>query len=62
MDIQTLQAVLNEMNLVRTRFQMSDIDEESDFSMGKLVAMDHVLTILRDSIEYEAELRDMEAV
>lgn len=62
MDIQTLQAVMNEMNLVRTRFQMSDIDEESDFSMGKLVAMDHVLTILRDSIEYEAELRDMEAV
>ena len=53
MDILTLQAVLDEAIRMRTGFFMNDLKVESDFTMGKVVAMDHFIEALRDTIEYE---------
>lgn len=57
MDILTLQAVLDEAVRMRTGFHMSDLKVESDFTMGKVVALDQFIEVLRDTIEYEDEQR-----
>lgn len=60
MDITTLQATLDEVVLMRTRMYMNDLSAQSDFTMGKVVAMDHVIQMLRDTIEHEDLLRSQE--
>ena len=57
MDILTLQAVLDEAVRMRTGFYKADLETESDFTMGKVVALDQFIKALRDSIEYEDEQR-----
>jgi hypothetical protein len=36
---------------------MQDVEQETDFTMGKVVALDHMIEVLRDSIAHEDELR-----
>ena len=61
MDILTLQAVLDEAIRMRTSFSMNDLKTASDFTMGKVVAMDQFIEALRDTLEYEDAQRAEEA-
>lgn len=61
MDILTLQAVLEEAIRMRTGFYMDDQVDASDFRLGKVVAMDHFIEALRDSIEHEDAQRAEDA-
>jgi len=36
---------------------MEDLEQETDFAMGKVVGLDHMIQALRDSIEHEDSLR-----
>jgi len=56
-DILTLNAVLEEAIRMRVRFHMEDLEQETDFAMGKVVGLDHMIQALRDSIEHEDSLR-----
>ena len=62
MDIHTLTAVLEEAIRLRVQFGMQDVEQETDFTMGKVVALDHMISVLRDSIDHEDTLRAQEAV
>lgn len=62
MDIHTLTAVLEEAIRMRVRFHMEDLEQETDFAMGKVVGLDHMIQALRDSIDHEDTLRAQEAV
>jgi len=57
MDIVTLNAVLEEAIRMRVQFGQQDLEQETDFTMGKVVALDHMISVLRDSIAHEDELR-----
>lgn len=61
MDIQTLQAVLNEMEANRTRFKTHGFIVGDDYSIGTLFTMNKVIGMLRTMIEDEASMRDQEA-
>ena len=54
---EVLQSVLEDAIRMRTSFSMNDLKTASDFTMGKVVAMDHFIEALRDTIEYEDEQR-----
>lgn len=62
MDIHTLTAVLEEALRMRVRYSQEDLEKESDFTMGKVVALDHMIAALRDTIDHEDTLRAQEAV
>jgi hypothetical protein len=57
MDILTLNAVLEEAIRLRVQFGQQDVEQETDFTMGKVVALDHMIEVLRDSIAHEDSLR-----
>jgi len=57
MDVETLNAVLEETIRLRVQFGTQDVEQETDFTMGKVVALDHMIAVLRDSIAHEDELR-----
>ena len=53
MDVETLNAVLEETIRLRVQFGTQDVEQETDFTMGKVVALDHVIEMIRDTIAYE---------
>ena len=51
MNKKTLLAVLEEVSKMRTAYQREDIEEQTDYTMGKLIAADQIVELLQDTLE-----------
>jgi len=50
-DKNTLLAVLEDVSKKRTAYQREDLEENTDYTMGKLIAADQIIELLQDTIE-----------
>lgn len=48
---ETLIAILEEVSKKRTAYQREDLAEQTDYTMGKLIAADQMVELLQDTIE-----------
>jgi hypothetical protein len=51
MDKATLMQVLEMVTSLRTEMYLDDLREETDYTMGKVVALDQVIESIRDAME-----------
>lgn len=51
MNKKTLLAILEEVSKKRTAYQRADLAEQTDFTMGKLIAADQIVELLQDTLE-----------
>lgn len=51
MNKETLIAILEEVSKMRTAYQREDIEEQTDYTMGKLIAADQIVELLQDTLE-----------
>jgi len=51
MNKKTLLAILEEVSKKRTAYQREDIAEQTDYTMGKLIAADQMVELLQDTLE-----------
>ena len=48
---ETLIAILEEVSKKRTAYQREDLAEQTDYTMGKLIAADQMVELLQDTLE-----------